>query len=235
MIRAIVLSRAYQLSSHVDEKNMGIDPDNRLLWRASPRRLEAETIRDAMLTVSGQLDLQRPVGSTVTGLGDKLVRSIPTEKIQPPSNHRSVYLPVVRDYVPELFDLFDFPSPSLVSGHRAVTNVPSQALYLRNSAFVADQAKLAAQRLLASNEATDDAGRVTLATRWALGRAPSDAESSAALQLVNDVKQSQMQNNADSSKREESNNEVASVGAWSAWFLTLFSTAEFRYLVDIGT
>jgi hypothetical protein len=220
MIRAVVLSRTYQLSSHVDAKNMAIDPDCRLLWRASPRRLEAEAIRDAMLSVSGQLDLQRPSGSTVTALGDKLVRGIPTDKIQPASNHRSVYLPVVRDYVPELFDLFDFPSPSLVSGGRSVTNVPSQALYLRNSAFVAEQAKLAAQRLLASTEATDDAGRVTVAMRWALGRAPLDSEQTAALQLVRDIQQA---------------GETASVDAWSAWFLTLFSTAEFRYLVDIDT
>jgi hypothetical protein len=235
MIRTIVLSRAYQLSSHVDEKNMAIDPDNRLLWRASPRRLEAETIRDAMLTVSGQLDLQRPVGSTVTGLGDKLVRSIPTEKIQPASNHRSVYLPVVRDYVPELFDLFDFPSPSLVSGQRAVTNVPSQALYLRNSAFVAEQARLAAERLLASKEATDDAARVTLAMRWALGRTPTDAEGRAALQLVGDVKKSATKNISGSTESAASHDGVVSPDAWSAWFLTLFSTAEFRYLVDIET
>ena len=156
MIRAIMLTRTYQLSSAPDAGNMKIDPDNRLLWRATPRRLEAEAIRDAMLAVSGQLDLTRPSGSSVTELGDKLVRGIPTEKIQPASNHRSVYLPVVRDYVPELFDLFDFPSPSLVSGRRAVTNVPSQALYLRNSTFVAEQAKHAAERLLASKEATSD-------------------------------------------------------------------------------
>ncbi len=219
MVRAIVLSRAYQLSSQPDEHNSKLDPDNRLLWRATPRRLEAETIRDAILMVSGQLDLQRPVGSTVTGLGDNLARSLSFDKIQPPSNHRSVYLPVVRDYVPELFDLFDFPSPSLVSGQRAVTNVPSQALYLRNSAFVAEQAKFAADRLLGVAD-IDDAARVTLATRWSLGREPSDVERAAAMQLVNDVRQSE-------------SGEVTERGAWSAWFLTLFSTAEFRYLVDV--
>lgn len=221
MIKAIMLSRTYQLSSQVDANNKQIDPDNRLLWRASPRRLQAEAIRDAILAVSGQLDLDRPNGSTVTGLGDKLVRSIPTDKIQPASRHRSVYLPVVRDYIPELFDLFDFPSPSLVSGRRAVTNVPSQALYLRNSAFVAEQSKHAAQRLVASKAATDDAGRVSLAMRWALGREPTDAERTAAIRLVNDVRQA------------NANNKSKETEAWSAWFLTLFTTAEFRYLVDI--
>ena len=221
MIRAIMLSRTYQLSSIRDAENTEIDPDNRLFWRATPRRLEAEPIRDAMLAVSGQLVLERPTGSTVTTLGDQLVRGIPTEKIQPPSNYRSVYLPVVRDYLPELFDLFDFPSPSLVSGRRSVTNIPSQALYLRNSTFVAEQAKYAAKRLLASKEATDDAGRVDLAMRWSLARGVSDAERASALQLVQQIR------NTDPKSADRN------VEAWAAWFHTLFTTAEFRFLVDV--
>ena len=232
MVRAIMLSRTYRLSSHIEEQNMAIDPDNQLLWRATPRRLSAEAIRDAILTVSGELDLRRPDESTVAALGDKLVRGIPTEKIQPPSNHRSVYLPVVRDYVPELFDLFDFPSPSLVSGRRAVTNVPSQALYLRNSTFVAEQAQCAAERLLASEETTGDTGRVALATRWALGREPSDAETTAALRLMDEIKQAET---SDSKESQANDDTSASITAWSAWFLTLFTTAEFRYLVDVDT
>ena len=221
MIRTIMLSRTYQLSSAVDEANMQIEPDNHLLWRATPRRLEAEAIRDAILSVSGQINLQRPVGSTVTPLGNQLVRGIPVEKIQPPSNHRSVYLPVVRDYVPELFDLFDFPSPSLVSGRRSVTNVPSQALYLSNSKFVAEQATHAARRLLETKEVTDDAGRVDLAMRWTLAHGPSKLERDAALQMVREVKQ------------EDPDNAERDVNAWATWFHTLFTTAEFRYLVDI--
>jgi hypothetical protein len=221
MIRGIMLSRAYQLSSARDAANEEVDPDNRLFWRATPRRLEAETIRDAILTVSGQLDLKRPAASTVTALGDQLVRGIPTEKIQPPSSHRSVYLPVVRDYVPELFDLFDFPSPSLVSGRRSVTNVPAQALYLRNSTFIAEQTKHAAQRLLASKEATDDAERAGLAVQWSLARDISDAERAGALQLVKQIQQT------------EPMGPDRDVEAWAAWFHTLFTTAEFRYLVDV--
>ena len=106
IVRAVVLSRTYQLSSHVVPQNVAVDPDVELFWRQVPRRLDAEAIRDALLAVSGQLDLSRPDGSTVTGLGDQLVRGIPLEKLHPPSNRRSVYLPVFRDYVPELFDLF---------------------------------------------------------------------------------------------------------------------------------
>ncbi|MDG2222862.1 MAG: DUF1553 domain-containing protein [Rubripirellula sp.] len=221
-IREIMISRAYQLSSATDPSNLQGDPDNRLFWRATPRRLEAESIRDAMLAVSGQLDLQRPTGSTVTALGDQLVRGIPTSKIQPPSNHRSVYLPIVRDYVPELFDLFDFPSPSLVSGGRSVTNVPSQALYLRNSVFVTEQAKHAAQRLLASNEAVNDEQRIDLAMRWALCRATTVAEREAALRMIQQIEQADPKGQGSSE-----------IDAWTAWFHTLFTTAEFRYLVDM--
>ncbi|WP_145182320.1 DUF1553 domain-containing protein [Gimesia chilikensis] len=221
MIRQIVLSRTYQLSSTPDPTNLEIDPENHLLWRATPRRLEAEAIRDAILTVSGQLIIDRPNGSTVTPLGDKLARSIPLEKLQPPSNQRSVYLPVVRDYVPELFDLFDFPSPSLVSGTRAVTNVPAQALYLRNSQFITDQAQHAAQRLLADKQLKDDASRVDLAMRRALGRTPTPEERTGALQLVQQVRES-----------SDPQSKTVEVDAWAAWFQTLFMTAEFRFLVD---
>ncbi|MBP90383.1 MAG: hypothetical protein CMJ64_27370 [Planctomycetaceae bacterium] len=221
MVRAIMLSRAYQLGSARDANNVEIDPDNHLFWRATPRRLEAETIRDAILAVSGQLNLERLAGSSVTALGDQLVRGIPTEKIQPPSNRRSIYLPVVRDYVPELFDLFDFPSPSLVSGHRSVTNVPAQSLYLRNATFVAKQTKHAAKRLLASKEVTDDAERADLAVRWALARGITEAERAGALHLVQQIQQT---------KTEGSDRNI---DAWAAWFHTLFTTAEFRYLVDV--
>ncbi len=224
MIRQIVLSRTYQLSTVADPDNLAIDPDNRLFWRAEPRRLEAEAIRDAMLSVSGRLDRTPPDGSSVTALGDQLVRGIAPEKIQPPSRHRSVYLPVVRDYVPEIFDLFDFPSPSLVRGRRAVTNVPSQALYLRNSAFAAQQARSAAERLLAWNPSADDAARVDHSMRLAYGRRPTDQERTAILNMIRQVRDAEQQAGADETNAVQR--------AWTAWFLTLFSSAEFRYLVD---
>jgi len=221
MIRSIMLSRAYQLSSARDATNMNIDPDNRLFWRATPRRLEAETIRDAILAVSGQLNLEKPVSSSVTPLGDKLIDNIPAEDLQPPSNHRSVYLAVIRDYVPELFDLFDFPSASLVSGRRSVTSVPAQALYLRNSAFIAEQTQHAARRLLASPEATNNTERADLAVRWALAREISEVERKGGLELVEQIQQT----TPPTDNRD--------VDAWATWFHTLFNTAEFRYLVDI--
>lgn len=220
-IRKIVLSRTYQLSCATHEEGQKIDPDNRLLWRSTPRRLQVEAIRDAILAVSGQLDLDRPIGSTATGLGDKLVRGVDTKILQPPSNHRSVYLPVIRDYAPEMFDRFDFPSSSLVSGKRAVTEAPSQALFLRNSGFVAEQARHAAKRLLADSASNDDTDRIDLAIRWVFSRPATAKEKKGALALVNLTRDS----DAKIENRDES--------AWSTLFLSLFATAEFRYLVDI--
>lgn len=220
-IRKIVLSRTYQLSCANNRLGQEIDPENRLLWRSKPRRLPVEAIRDAILSVSGQLNIKPPVGSTVTGLGDKLVRGVDTKILQPPSNHRSVYLPVIRDYAPEMFDRFDFPSSSLVSGKRAVTEVPSQALFLRNSKFVAEQATHAAKRLLADQASKNNADKIDLAMRWVFSRGATAEEKKGALALLSLTQDSKTA----CKNRDES--------AWSSLFLSLFSTAEFRYLVDI--
>ncbi len=153
LVRTIVLSRAYRQASTYNPAAFQRDPDNRLLWRASKRRLEAEAIRDAMLAVSGKLDPARPEGSLVARvIGDKPISLIGLDKRLPAdldgSRHRSVYLPVIRNRLPDALDLFDFAEPSLVTGDRETTNVPTQALFLMNGPFVRDQAEALADRLL---------------------------------------------------------------------------------------
>ncbi len=221
MIRSIVLSRTYQLGCGFNAAQMSNDPDNRLLWRSTPRRLPVEIIRDAILAVSGQLEIDPPHGSSVTALGDRIVRNIGSEKLHPPNNHRGVYLPVVRNYASDMFDRFDFPSAALVSGKRAVTNVPTQALFLRNSDFVAKQANHAARRLLADKQAADDANRIDLAMRWSFSRSATQTEREEALKLIAPIQKSK-------AKIEDRD-----VAAWAVLFQALFTTAEFRYLVDI--
>ena len=103
----------------------------------------------------------------------------------------------------------------------SVTSVPAQALYLRNSAFIAEQTQHAARRLLAAPEATNNAQRADLAVRWALARGISEDEQRGVLDLVEQVQQT------------ASPDDPPDVDAWAAWFYTLFNTAEFRYLVDI--
>jgi len=142
LIREIVLTRAYQLSSDFQSANYSQDPDNELLWRSSPRRLDAESIRDAMLVASGELVLDRPEGSMVADIGDGAVgRRLGPDAVNRTVPHRSVYLPIVRDLMPESLALFDGADPSIVTAEREVTNVPSQSLYLMNSPFVLRQSE----------------------------------------------------------------------------------------------
>ena len=240
MIRTIVLSRSYRLSSLADEQSMEVDPANVMLWRMSPRRLQAEAIRDALLAVSGQLDLSRPVGSPVTDLGDQLVRGVNLDQLRPSSNHRSVYLPVVRDYPPKLFELFDFPSADLVSGNRVVTTGPLQDLYLRNDLEMHKHSRAMAELLLEKAPASDEA-RVQLAFELGFGRLPSAEEQAASLSLIDDLlkhtngAEPDKPKAANRSQEESDANETVSptVEAWNALCQALFGSAEFRYLVDI--
>ena len=149
LIREIVLSSAYRQSSEFDENKFQKDPDNHLVWRMSPRRIDAESLRDAVLAVSGELDLDRPIASAVAKVGDGFIgRAIRDEaSLSAEIPNRSVYLPIVRDLVPESLSLFDFADPSLMTGERETTTVPSQALYLMNSEFILDNARSMATRL----------------------------------------------------------------------------------------
>ena len=96
--------------------------------------------------------------------------------------HRTVYLPIIRDSLPEALTLFDFPDPSLIIGERATTTVPAQALYLMNNPFVIRQAEALADRLLAGEG--DDAGRLTRAYFLCYSRPPSANERKAAQKFL---------------------------------------------------
>ncbi len=180
IMREIVLSRAYRLSSAANAHNENIDPGNQLQWRANRRRLEVEAIRDSLLLISGQLDLKPPVGSPALEfrrgrpVGGK---NVARNQRNTPDDYavalrcRTVYVPVVRNFLPDMFETFDFPEPSETKGVRDVTTVPTQALFMMNSKFAIEQAKHAAQKLM-SVEASTPTARVTRAYREVLGRAP---------------------------------------------------------------
>ncbi len=168
MIRAIVLSRAYQLSSTSDSHNLAIDPADRLVWRMEPRRLDAEEIRDAMLADSDRLDPGRPSGSMVATLDMAEIRNGQVNNITAADVHRSIYIPIVRDMVPPVLELFDFAEPTMVTGQRDVTTVATQALYLMNDPFVVAQSKQMARRVL--DQRHDEAGQIELSYQIALPR-----------------------------------------------------------------
>lgn len=97
LIRELVHTRTYRLSSNYQEQNIAADPANEFLWRMSRRRLEAEPLRDAMLAASGQLRLDRPEASPVAEIGEGEVgRGINMKPLQQPYPYRSVYLPIIR-------------------------------------------------------------------------------------------------------------------------------------------
>jgi hypothetical protein len=176
LVRSLVLSRTYRQGSDYDPAAASVDPSDRLLWRMAPRRLEAEAIRDAILAVAGTLDARRPEGSLVATLQPQEVRGIEGALPRSPFAYtRSVYLPIVRNQVPSVLEVFDFAEPTMVTGSRDVTTVAPQALYLMNNPFVLEQSSKFAERLLAVDR-LDDAGRVDLAYQHAFGRHATPAE-----------------------------------------------------------
>jgi cytochrome c553 len=192
LVREIVLSRTYRQASTYDKVAFRADPGNRLLWRASKRRLDAEAIRDAMLAVSGELDEARPAGSLVAcEIGDRPISLIGLDPRLPAdldgSKHRSVYLPVIRDRLPDVLDLFDFAEPSLVTGDRETTNVPVQALYLMNSSFVQARAAGLVNRLL--RDVDEDDQRIRRAFLLCFSRLPDADETQMAASFFDAVKQ----------------------------------------------
>ncbi|MEZ6130806.1 MAG: PSD1 and planctomycete cytochrome C domain-containing protein [Planctomycetaceae bacterium] len=185
--RNIVLSSAYQMASaHPDDvAAMDADPENRLLWKFRMQRLEAEQIRDAILAVSGRLD---------TSIGGK---SVPLRNRQFVFNHTSVdhtkydslrrgaYLPIIRNNLYTMFEQFDFPDPTMPTGHRNSTVVAPQALLMMNSDLVIDSAAELARSLLA--QGGEDSDRIALAYQRAFGRRPSNEETQRALAFVGEL------------------------------------------------
>ena len=216
LVRKMVLSRTYRQASTFDAEAFENDPENTLLWRMPKRRLEAEAIRDAMLSVSGELDLTRPGGSLVaTVIGDRPISLIGLNSKLPKdldgATYRSAYLPVIRDRLPNVLELFDFAEPSLVTGQRETTNVPVQALYLMNSTFVQDRAKALAARL--TDAAHSDHAVVERAFALCFSRKPDPVETRRSIRFL------------------QSNESEADDGVKMLSFCqALLSTAEFRNL-----
>jgi len=186
MHRLIMLSRSYQMSSRDDAANARLDVNNDFLWRFSRRRLDAESIRDTLLVVSGGLDR--------TPAGPHPFPAVPTWnftqhnpfKAVYDSDRRSVYLMTQRIQRHPFLALFDGADTNANVAVRATSTTPLQALYLMNDPFVHTQARKFAARLRA--ERPKDAGRIDRAYRLAFGRLPSDAERSEALAFLDRVR-----------------------------------------------
>ena len=196
-IREIVLTRSYRQASLHNVAAHELDPENRLLWRASHRRLEAEAYRDSLLAISGRLDPARGGPTLPLDVPDNIKFDRPAllveeAKLSEAALHRrTVYLPMLRksQLEPlEVLDLFDFPTPDETTGVRSVTTVPTQNLYLMNSPFVQEQARLTARALLERKD-LDDQERIAYFFLKALNRPVTEQERVRALQFLADFEE----------------------------------------------
>ena len=201
LIREIALSRTYQLSSATGPQAKA-DIENELHWRQNRRRLQAEAIRDAILSVSGKLD---PV------LGGATIKAGTSSEYgyKFDDTRRSLYTPVFRNTPLEILAVFDFADPNLVVGERTTSSVPTQALYLMNNPFVRTQAEAAARSLL-DLKLADDSARIARAYRRTLGRDATSTEREVILKFLATEK--------DAAK------------AWTQVIHSLYASLDFRFL-----
>jgi hypothetical protein len=178
--KMMMMSEAYQMASTFDDSaDAAGDPENRFLWRFRPQRLDAEIVRDNMLAVGGNINLE--VG------GEPFFPFIPKDVLAsqyrgkwvntpdgPAASRRGVYVYQRRSLPYPMFDTFDHPDMNVTAGARHISTVPTQALTLLNNPFVLSQASLFAERV--TKLAHDPASQVDLAYRVALARPATPAE-----------------------------------------------------------
>ncbi|MCH9723380.1 MAG: DUF1553 domain-containing protein [Planctomycetes bacterium] len=222
LIHEIMLSQTYRLSSEFSAAHFERDPGNKLLWRMNRRRLSAESIRDAVLSISGQIDLKQG-GSSVSHYPEQAVNPNKNTKMKqnPSEFRRSVYLPIVRGSVPAALAVFDFPAPEMLVGNRPVTTVPAQALFMMNSPFVITQAQATAERILKAVDKTDQE-KISQLYLACMGRKANGSEQAEALKYIQSLMSSK--------SKENSNKADVQLQAWTSYCQILFASTEFRFL-----
>ncbi len=220
MHRRIMLSNAYQMSCDEDPKAMLADPDNRLIWRMNRLRLDAEPFRDSILTVAGQLDMKMGGSLMTSGDNDYVTNDQSGNAGQYTSPRRSVYLPVIRNALFDMFQAFDFGDPSAPHALRASTTVAPQALYVMNSPFILQESKSFAKLLESS--ATNETERIKQGYVRAFARPPSLIETKRALNYLNRYQAQLTSIEKDSKKQRQM--------AWESLCQILLASNEFIYL-----
>jgi hypothetical protein len=220
LVRKIALSRTFAMSSRHDDAAHAVDPENRLLWRAHRRRLEPEVLRDAMLLAASELDL-RPMDSSVWYLGDQAT-AVGDNKIRRRTDFpcRSVYLPVIRNDLPELFDVFDFANPHATTGTRSDTLVATQGLYLLNDKSVMAAAEVTARRLLAEKMTGEDESLADKIFELVLSGPAADEDRRDVMAFVREMQQ----------QLTAENDPNAELHAWTLACQALFASSRFQIL-----
>lgn len=184
LVREIVSSRTYRLSSAWQQHHWQTDPENRLHWRASRRPISAESIRDSLLQAAGELSTQ--IGEApVAALGTLVTQNNADDKgVELSSNStRTIYQPVIRNELPPLMTLFDFADPDFGIGQRTETVVPTQSLWMLNSDTIQKRAAQIADRVLAA-DFTDQRARIEFLYQLVLGRPPQPDEARLSIEFL---------------------------------------------------
>ena len=217
LIRCIMLSHVYRLSTQNNQEAEAKDGENRLLWKANRRRVDAEVLRDSILFVSGDLDLEAG-GRTINKITEfDFGYQFNTVK-------RSVYVPSFRNSMLDLFEVFDFANPNLVVGNRNTSTLPTQALFLMNNPMVIKQSQNAAKRLLARKD-LHRSSRIEFAYRQMIGRRPTQQEVIAAAAYIDSFVSDAQKKNGKTADPEKSKQE-----AWSSFCHAMYASLEFRYM-----
>ncbi len=249
--RLIVLSSTYRQSSSIADfrsqiakpkkdnpkseirNPKSIDPDNRLLWRMNRRRLEAEALRDAILAITGRLD--RTVGGNGKSSAELFNKGDTVDKklglvsaanfnfeyagYQVP--RRSLYLPVIRNALPEMLSVFDVADANAVTAKRNETTVATQSLFMLNNAFVRDQSMVLAKQLLGDASVSDEQRFQRIYVK-VLGRESTTGEITEAISYLR-----KYQTRAKAIGRKEAD---ARLAAWQSYCQILFCLNEFLYV-----
>jgi hypothetical protein len=218
--RVIMSSRTYQLDSLGDDASDAIDPADQWYSRFDRQRLDAEAIRDAMLCVSGTLDLNRPGAHPFPAITKwNWTQHYPFKTVYP-SSHRSVYLMTQRQFRHPFLGLFDGPDTNTTTDVRGSSMVPLQALFLMNSDFMRETASAFAGRVC--RETSDPANRIGRAYLLAYSRPADPHEIERARGYVKRFTQTAVEAGLDPKQADEK--------AWTSLARTLLVSNEFFYI-----
>ncbi|HSF46406.1 MAG TPA: DUF1553 domain-containing protein, partial [Chitinophagaceae bacterium] len=222
-LRKILLSDVFKRSTHAGGNALKKDPSNLYLSHYPVRRLEAEAIRDAMLSVSGSLDTTMygaPVATHITsfmnGRGKPAV-SGPADG----AGRRSIYVEVRRNFLDPIMAAFDRPTPFSTFGRRTVTNVPSQSLIMMNDPFVVLTANRMAEKMM-GQKLNSSFDRITWIYKRSFSRLPSKDEIAEAEALMERLKKTYVSKGVKKDQLEQI--------IWKDYIHTVFNLKEFIFL-----
>lgn len=219
--RSIMLSKTYQLSTVAEHHNAQVDSGNVWYWRFDRRRLDAESLRDTILTLGGSLDLNRPGPHPFPEPSKwRFTAHHQFNHVCYPSDHRSVYLMVQRLHAHPYLSLFNGADPSLSTPSRDNSTVPQQALYLLNNEFVHQRAADFARGLLTYS--SDQKERLSYGYMQIFGRGPSSDEVAKCSKFIDQYVQLLGAEGVSADRRE--------LEAWSGLSRALFASNEFFYV-----